>query len=371
MAGLYIHIPFCHSKCAYCDFYSTPNSKLRSQLIKSLIQEWKMRKHELNGEPVKTIYIGGGTPSILSIDELIELLSPISTINVEEFTIEANPEDINTAWVNDVKELGCNRISIGVQSLQDNELTNVGRRHTAADALKAIDIIKDAGIQNISADLIYGLPEQTIESWKYSLTKLLSTDITHLSSYALSYEPGTRLYSRLMSGRIKEASDETYEKMYNMLCQLTSEAGFIHYEISNFSLPGFHSHHNSSYWNYTPYLGIGPGAHSFDGNIRRMNAPQLNAYIKSISNGVLFCESESPSPTEAINEAIITGFRTSAGLNPLIIGQRWGNGYLQKIERNIARFIKHGKIVRMDDGTFRIPEKYWLISDLILRDIII
>ena len=213
-----------------------------------------MRRHELGDAPVRTIYLGGGTPSILSTDELNIIASLLPVSKLEEFTLEANPEDISIQRVKDMISIGINRISIGVQSLNDRELLAVGRRHTSQDAIEAIATIRKAGISNISADLIYGLPEQTADSWRESVQRLSECGITHLSAYALSYEPGTRLYSMLRAGKIKEASQELSEEMYNILCETMARQGFLHYEISNFAIPGMHSRHNSSYWDYTPYL---------------------------------------------------------------------------------------------------------------------
>lgn len=205
MAGIYIHIPFCHSKCAYCDFFSTSGSNGRATFVESLSREWAMRRHELGDAPVRTIYLGGGTPSILSTDELNIIASLLPMSKLEEFTLEANPEDISIQRVKDMISIGINRISIGVQSLNDRELQAVGRRHTSQDAIEAIATIRKAGISNISADLIYGLPGQTVDSWRESVQRLSECGITHLSAYALSYEPGTRLYSMLRAGKDRKS----------------------------------------------------------------------------------------------------------------------------------------------------------------------
>jgi oxygen-independent coproporphyrinogen-3 oxidase len=373
MAGIYVHIPFCHSKCAYCDFFSTPRNaeEMRKAFIEALAREWHMRRNELADEPVKTIYLGGGTPSILSLAKLEEITSLFPNSDLEEFTIETNPEDVTDAWVAGIAKLGINRVSIGVQSLNDDELSIVGRRHTAEDALRAIACIKSGGISNISADLIYGLPKQTIDSWNDSLHRLLATGITHLSAYSLSYEQGTRLYAMLMNGKVDEAPQELSELMYTTLCSYTTEAGFEHYEISNFARPGMHSRHNSSYWDYTPYLGLGPGAHSFDGKVRRVNPAKLQQYINDMHAGKTFCYTEDETLTDRLNDAIITALRTSRGLQIDSIQALGGTHAADELRKNAAPYIASGRIEYTPDNVLRIPEKYWLISDAILRDLLL
>lgn len=370
MAGIYIHIPFCHSKCAYCDFFSTSGSRGRATFVESLSREWSMRRHELGDAHVRTIYMGGGTPSILSCSELNEIASLLPKSDVEEFTIEANPEDISARHVDDMISVGINRISIGVQSLNDSELQAVGRRHSAQDAIEAIATIRRTGISNISADLIYGLPGQTADSWRDSVLRLLDCGITHLSAYALSYEPGTRLYTMLQAGKIKEAPQELSEEMYNILCETTARQGFCHYEISNFALPGMHSRHNSSYWDYTPYLGLGPGAHSFDGRIRRVNPSRLQAYNEAMKTGRIFYETEEETSVERLNDIIITALRTKEGLCIENFRQAGGDSALALLKHNASAFINNGRIICTDTSMY-IPEKYWLVSDAILRDLLI
>ena len=370
MAGIYVHIPYCHSKCAYCDFYSTPKGPDRRKFVESLTREWKMRRHESGHETVRTISLGGGTPSILSAEELSAITAPLPKENIEEFTIEANPEDVNRDLVRNIISLGINRVSIGVQSLHDSELHAVRRRHTAQEALDAIRTLHEVGITNVSADLIYGLPGQTLSTWRDSLERLIGSGITHLSAYALSYEPGTRLYAMLQAGKITEAPQELSEEMYMTLCATASAAGFTHYEISNFALPGMHSRHNSSYWDYTPYLGLGPGAHSFDGMVRRVNPSRLPAYIEAMTVGTTFYETEEETLTDRINDAIITGLRTLKGLRLDTIHGLGGQRAVDELQRNAMQFIRSGKVT-VSDNTLRIPERYWLVSDAILRELLI
>lgn len=373
MAGIYVHIPFCHTKCAYCDFFSTPQTSRIDDFIDALAREWEMRRGELRGDTVKTLYIGGGTPSILSADRLERLLSILPQFpDLEEFTIEANPEDITKEWVEVVSRLGVNRVSMGVQSLIDEELKAVGRRHSAATALDAIATLQGGGIDNISADLIYGLPLQTAESWRKSLTRLLDTGIKHLSAYSLSFEPGTRLYAMLLAGKVQEAPQELSEEMYTTLCAETARHGFTHYEISNFALPSMHSRHNSSYWDATPYLGLGPGAHSYDGTVRRANCSNLKSYIDTLRAGVLPFTIEEESIDDRLNDLIITALRTSFGLDPDMLTVIGGESATRDFMRRAEPYLASGQLLpHPSSQRLYIPEHYWLISDAILRDLMV
>lgn len=375
MAGVYIHIPYCHSKCAYCDFFSTPRMAADSHrdYVDAVGREWLLRRGELHGDPVRTIYLGGGTPSILATDELAAIIEPLPLDNVEEITVEANPEDVGRRWVESMVALGVNRVSIGVQSLNDDELRVVGRRHSAAEALQAIATLHANGIANVSADLIYGLPGQSLESWRNSLNRLLDSGITHLSAYALSYEPGTRLTAMLRAGRIREAEQELSEAMYYQLCSITSQMGFVHYEISNFCLPGLHSRHNSAYWDFTPYLGLGPGAHSFDGVLRRVNPSRIGPYIAAMHDdgpSAPFYVVEEESVTDSANDAIITALRTRRGLSLDVLTAIGGSGFKAQLLRNAAGHLAAGRLT-LSDGYLCIPEQHWLVADAILRDLIL
>ena len=286
MAGLYIHIPYCHSKCHYCDFYSGSGLGEQDNYIHAIEKEYQLRKHEII-EPYRTIYIGGGTPSSLDSDNLLRLLRFCKTEvadTPEEFTIEVNPENVTPHLIKLLKDNGVNRVSMGIQSLVDDELKAVGRNHTPECALKGAALIAD-GFSNFSYDLIFGLPGQTLESLNYSLEKLLELRPPHISIYLLSYEPGTRLYARLVSGKIRETDEATVTRMYSLICESLRYAGYDHYEISNFALPGHESRHNSSYWASVPYLGLGASAHSFDGSVRRYNPSNLKEYIRNVDSG--------------------------------------------------------------------------------------
>lgn len=352
MAGLYVHIPFCTVKCAYCDFYSGPLRNFDAEAyVEAALSELQARRGEVEvGKDglFDTIYIGGGTPSAISpslLRQFLALGKPGA-----EITVEANPEDVTRQWADGIVEAGANRVSMGVQSLVDSELRTVGRRHTAARAIEATATLREAGIGNISLDLIYGLPGQTVNSWRRSLDGVIGLGVEHLSAYLLSIEPGTRLYAGREAGKFEEATEETVEQMYAMLCKSAADAGFEHYEISNFARPGMHSRHNSSYWDFTPYLGLGPGAHSFDGKLRRFNPPDLRKYLLSPSTAF---EIEEPEEHSLHNDMVFTSLRTARGLDP---------SALNPSELPDAQRL----LTLTDEGRYRIDESRWLTSNSII-----
>ena len=361
MAGIYVHIPFCHSKCIYCDFFSTPNLTDADLLIEALIKEYHRRAAELT-DKVETLYLGGGTPSIIAPDRLARLCKALPLDDVREFTIEANPEDVNQTSVRAWRDMGVNRVSMGIQSFDDTQLRAIGRRHSAEDARRAINCLLDGGISNISCDLIYGLPDQTIQSWERSLTELLSYRLPHISAYCLSYEPGTALYAKMTAGKIEPADDSVLDRMYKVLCKAAASAGYEHYEISNFALPGMRSRHNSSYWNETPYLGLGPGAHSFDGVVRRYNTIDLKTYVKTADITVI----DEETGDQLFNDKLITALRTSDGLDVSTLPADRAD-YIIKA---CSSFISNGSMT-ITDSRLRINEDFWLRADAILRELIV
>lgn len=349
MAGLYIHIPYCKSKCSYCDFYSGPLRLFDPETYFSAVaRELRARRNEA-GE-FQTIYIGGGTPSAVNPD----YLAPFLRLAPGERTVEVNPDDVTPALAEELMKAGANRISMGVQSLADDELQTIGRRHNAATARKAYNILRDVGFTNISLDLIYGLPGQTFDSWHRSLNELLYWEPQHLSAYILSYEEGTLITSRLKSGNIAEASDELIERMYEHLCHTTASAGFNHYEISNFARPGFEARHNSAYWDLTPYLGLGPGAHSFDGRVRRENPANLKAYLTDPEN---FAQVEEETDDNRFNDRLITALRTARGISETAF---------TPAELEIARRL----LIPSAPGYLRIAESKWLLANTILLQLL-
>lgn len=371
-AGLYIHVPYCHAKCAYCDFYSTPRQESADSYVDALIAEARLRCSELVN-PVTTLYIGGGTPSSLGGDRLVSLVSrlgeTIDLCRLEEFTVEVNPEDVDRELVEAMLSAGVNRVSMGVQSLVDDELAGVGRRHSASEALHAAELLASA-FENFSLDLIFGLPGQTLESLDYSLERLMETGAPHLSAYLLSYEPGTCLYARLMAGKVVETDEEMAEAMYSLVDSRLTSAGYIHYEISNYAFPGRESRHNSAYWNGTPYLGLGPSAHSFDGDTRRYNPADVKTYIESLQAGYTCCEVDEETIENKFNDYLITRLRTSAGLSLTDLSHR-PYGYLADRLLEPVRRLQSAGLLEVDGDRITIPKSGWLASDAILRDLII
>lgn len=388
MAGLYIHIPFCRSKCAYCDFFSLPldkstcNTVLTEEYCKALLKEFEMREEEIDA-PFSTIYIGGGTPTAIPETTLLEFISALihkvrshnnayGTVLIDEFTIEANPEDIARDKIEALESVGINRISIGIQSFDARQLEAISRKHDATSSLFALETLAESGI-NYSADLIYGLPGQSVKSWNQQLEELLEYRPPHFSAYLLSYEPGTKLYVRRELGKVMEADEVTIGSMYDALVNMAKQRGYNHYEISNFALPGKEARHNSSYWNLTPYVGLGCGAHSFDGNIRRANPTNLKEYLAAMfaDNAKIVADIEEETPINKINDYIITSLRTAAGLSWPLVESRWGAKACQLLENNMTRFRKNGQIITNTCGNLTIAEKHWLTADAILREVIL
>lgn len=345
--GLYVHIPFCRAKCAYCDFYSGPLRGFDAEAYAAaLLAELAARRAETGGA-FTTIYIGGGSPGTVAP----KLLAPFfAEGDGSENSIELNPDDVTAEYVAEMMRAGVSRVSMGVQSLEDAELRAVGRRHTAADALRAYGLLRRGGVGNVSLDLIYGLPGQTLESWRRSLRGVLELSPEHLSAYSLSYEPGTLLHTRVASGRLSPAPESLVEEMYGYLCEEAAAAGYRHYEISNFALPGMEARHNSSYWDMTPYLGLGPGAHSFDGCLRRFNPPDYKRYMANPPGAAI----EEPYDEKALhNDRVMTALRTARGLDP---------AWLNAEELGEARRI----LEPAPGGRYRISERDWLIADSLM-----
>ena len=362
-AGLYIHVPFCHSKCAYCDFYSLPAiDKFGERYVKALETEWNLRRDEV--QVFSTIYFGGGTPSLLSAEAVEKIARWLPDIGVKgEFTVEFNPEDVVTGksgistaelW----KNIGANRVSIGVQSFNDEELRAVGRRHNSRQAIDAYDMLADTfGSDAVSVDLILGLPGQTMETLQESLSTAISLKPGHISIYILSYEPGTRLWALRSVGKVKETDSDIIAQMYLYAHQVATQSGYEHYEISNFALPGRRARHNTAYWAGSPYLGLGPGAHSFLGTTRRYNPSNINQWLESIEKGSTAYIDEPESEIDSINDTIMVRLRTAEGLDLNHIPPNVRKSF----NDNLAR-LPEGRIKHENDRIF-IPHEQWLISD--------
>ena len=374
MAGVYVHIPFCASRCSYCDFFSTLRlDEVGHDYVEALIAEARLRKAELNGKPVKTLYMGGGTPSQLPLPLLARLIDGLKAtpdLNaVEELTLEANPDDVTPEWSAAVRALGVNRVSMGVQSFQDAVLRLVGRRHTARQAIDAVASLRHAGIDNISIDLIYGLPGQTLETWAESVRQAVDLRPQHISAYGLTYEPGTCLWQQRECGEVVEASEDQYLDMYRILVGLLRVAGYEHYEISNFALPGYRSRHNSSYWNETPYLGLGAAAHSYDGTMRRSNPADLCGYIRRITSGQPACQVEDLAWWERYDERVMLGLRTADGVDAHRLRSDFGDKAWAHFVSEARRHIDAGNMICTDDGRYILTSEGIVLSDSVMRDL--
>ena len=374
MAGIYIHIPFCSKRCIYCGFYSTTAIKDTNRYIDAICKELKMRTNYLKYNTIKTIYIGGGTPSLLNHHQLERIFSTIrdnyNISQVEEVTLECNPNDLTTNYIAQLKKLPINRISMGVQSFEDSILKFLRRRHNAEQAINAVQECQKAGFRNISIDLIYGIPGQSDHSFKNDIKRAVSLGVTHISSYHLSYEENTPLWKQLQNGDIDVIDEESSVNMYNILCSTLSQHNYSHYEISNFAIDGFQSKHNSSYWNGTPYLGIGASAHSFNGSARRWNPDNLELYIDSIECGNPIYEEEMLSATDLYNEAIMLGLRKSEGIQLTDFRNRFGDSLYEKLMHNAQPYIYTGSLIKEIDR-IRISEHGLFISDNIISSLFI
>lgn len=381
---IYVHIPFCRSFCTYCDFYSevaarcSRNEEERfGQYSEALSREIGFRAGEIT-DTVNTLYIGGGTPSVLPLSVFRRLVSVLDESGhggpYDEFTVEVNPEDIvekGEEYVEGLLELGVNRISMGVQSFDDGILKWMNRRHDSETARKAYAVLENAGASNISIDLIFGLPQLSDAQWADTLTKALEVSSKgdrpqHISSYQLSVEPGSALNTMVEKGLWKEATDDLCERQYRILCDELRKAGYGHYEISNFALPGFEAIHNSAYWHHKPYTGFGPGAHSFiSPDVRQWNEPDLQAYLKAGHTGDfgMVQGREVLNEEQLMMERVMLGLRTSAGLEERVLERCCDPSGLN-------RALTDGSLLRTADGRLRIPEERFFISDAIITELI-
>lgn len=318
MAGIYIHIPFCKQACHYCDFHFSTSLAYKDDLLKALLREIGLQKDYLNNETVETIYFGGGTPSLLSGEEINAIIDAITNIHTvsagAEITLEANPDDLDAAKIKALRQTPVNRFSIGVQSFFDEDLIWMNRANRSAEAESSIKRAQDAGFENITADLIYGYPLLTDQKWKANLDKLFGLQIPHISAYSMTVEPRTALASLIQKKKQPPMSDEQSAAQFIYMMDTMQQHGFEHYEISNFCKPGHYSKHNTNYWKGVKYLGIGPSAHSYDGEGRQWNIGNNAKYIQSLNNGLIPAEKEVLSENDRLNEYIMTSLRTIWGL---------------------------------------------------------
>ena len=361
MAGIYIHIPFCKKACSYCNFYFTTSTRFKKEYIAAVCQEMELRKDYLSGQTVDTIYFGGGTPSLLEVDDLnaiFEQLNALFKISPSaEITLEANPDDLDLAKLSLLKNAGINRLSIGVQSFQDDLLLFMNRAHNATEALSCIENAQEIGIENLSIDLIYGVPGLTESIWENELLKTEQLGVKHLSSYALTVEPNTRLAQDIKKRKTPKPKSEEAAKHFMLLQDFAGQNNWDHYEISNLAKKGFESNHNSSYWNGVTYLGIGTAAHSYNGTSRSWNVSNLKKYIDGISEGKCSFETEKLSQEDKFNEYVMTKLRTSDGVDLAHIEAHfpeYNEGFiLQLSQTNKTRVIqKNEKIILTNEGRF-------------------
>ena len=376
MAGLYVHIPFCATRCSYCGFYSTTKLDLQDRYVDSLCREIALRKEYLSSYStdskaantiIRTIYIGGGTPSQLSRYSLEKLFHAIDTYlecSPEEVTMEVNPDDVTNDLAETISALHINRVSMGAQTFDDNRLKFLNRRHKSFQVERAIDILHEHGVGNISIDLMFGFPGQTCDSWKEDVSRAISLDIQHISAYSLMYEEGTKLYRMLKENMIKEIDEEVSLNMYNELINILCDAGYEHYEISNFAKKGYRAQHNSSYWHDIPYLGIGAAAHSYNIKSRQWNVSDINKYIELISHDTVPFTFESIDADTHYNDIVTTELRTSEGIDL----SRLDDKYMQYIVKQAARHVAD-KTVDINDGHLKLTREGLYISDMIMSDL--
>ena len=390
MAGIYIHIPFCESRCIYCDFYSTTSLKWKDDYVDALCKEMKLRPAiQALGDnyPIETIYLGGGTPSQLSDGHLQQIFTKLKETYGDlfsknmEITMECNPDDVTPDFCKTLGKLPVNRVSMGAQTFSDQRLQFLRRRHNTTEVKEAVSLLRKTGIANISIDLMFGFPKENIEDWKYDILQALQLGVEHISAYSLMYEEGTPLYKMLEQGKIEEIDEELSRNMYDTLIDMLTLSGYEHYEISNFAKPGYCSRHNSSYWNETPYIGLGAAAHSYrrarnqSGKMevtRSWNINNIQQYINSIHQGILPSEKENLDLTTRYNDLITTALRTSNGIDLKKTEKEFGKSYLEKLLHEANSKIQRG-LMKIDNKNYRLSltRKGIYISDDIMGDFMI
>ena len=374
MAGIYIHIPFCYQRCNYCDFYKTTQLSKKTDLITAIKSELLQRKKWLNSESVKTIYFGGGTPSLLTTDEIQSIIDTIflnySIDNNPEITLETNPDDLSKTYINNICATPINRLSIGIQSFQDSILKKMNRRHNTKQAIDCVKLAQDAGFSNISTDLIYGVPGLSMQMWEDSLKQMAKLNIQHLSAYHLTIEQNTTFGKMLKHGELKVIKERDSILQFKTLIEWSKNSNFEHYEISNFAKDKLYSKHNTSYWQQQKYLGIGPSAHSYNINTRLWNIADIDKYIEAINNNTSYSESEILSEIDKYNEYLMTWLRTKWGVNLNTVKEVFGVDKQQNLIKSLNHFINDNSVTIINNCAI-LTDKGIFISDLILSDLII
>jgi len=372
MSSIYIHIPFCKKKCYYCDFYSVSSIKNKEKYINAIIKELQLQNDYLINEKIETIYFGGGTPSLLSIEEINKIINSIylhySISDNPEITIEANPDDLDYNYLKSLISLKINRLSIGIQSFDDKDLKFLNRRHNSAQAISSVKLAQNAGFENISLDLIYGLPEMTLSKWERNLVKAFELNIQHISAYHLTIEEKTVLNNYLSKSKFKPIEESQSIEQYKKLLYYAKMNNYIHYEISNFCKSGFFSIHNSNYWKQKKYLGIGTSAHSYNLSSRQWNIKNIEKYISSIENGIIPCEAEQLDDKTKYNDYILTTLRTMWGADLNYIKKTFGDSIYEYCLINAGKYIDNKHII-LNNNILILTEEAKFISDKIICDL--
>lgn len=370
---IYIHIPFCKQKCSYCNFHFSTSLNFKDEMLAAMKKEIFLRKDELQNKNLQSLYFGGGTPSILSPDEIKSLIDEVlqyfSFDKDIEITLEANPDDLDKSFLKGLADSPVNRLSIGTQSFFEADLQLMNRAHTASEAEDSIKRSQDFGFENLSIDLIYGSPTSNMEIWKENLNKTIALQVPHISSYALTVEPKTALENWISKGKIVSPKEEEQNQEFYYLSNFLKENGFEHYEVSNFAKPGYYSRHNSSYWKYKEYLGIGPSAHSYNGfDVRSWNIANNQQYIKKLQSGLLAKEEEVLSQKDQFNEMIMIGLRTTWGVDLMGLNEKFNDEILEYFQKEIRSKLEEGVLI-IEDNQLKIPEKHWFMADGIAADL--
>lgn len=371
MAGIYLHIPFCKQACTYCNFHFTTSLRYKKELVDAIIKEIDLQKDFLQGESITTIYFGGGTPSLLSIGEGAALLDKIRQVYfVEqgaEITLEANPDDLTIKKLVAWKSMGINRLSIGIQSFFEEDLAWMNRAHSAKEAIDNLQLAKNE-FDNISIDLIYGSPLLTDEQWEKNVATALSYQVQHLSCYALTVEEKTPLHKQILSQKKQDIDADKQARQFLLLMKWLRQAGYEHYEVSNFAKPGFRSRHNSSYWQGKKYLGLGPSAHSYDGIVRKWNVANNTKYINAIEKGIVENETEVLTEIQKLNEYIMISLRTMEGMDLEKIRSIWGEDKITAMEKKLS-ILKKSNLLHQKDSIIQLTDKGMLMADGIASDL--
>ena len=374
MAGIYIHIPFCRKKCFYCDFYKSTAVIKKPLFLQSLHREIEQQSGYLEAEQVSTIYLGGGTPSVLTVSELAEILEwlhlKFRIDSNAEITLEANPDDLNLTYLKELKQLGFNRLSIGIQSFSDKDLKAMNRRHSAVQAVQSVYEAVEAGFSDISIDLIYGLPGLTLTQWEKNINRAVALPVNHISAYHLTYHEGTKFYDWLKTGQLRELPEDDSLAQFEMLMDITKSAGFEQYEISNFAREKAYSKHNSNYWSDSKYLGLGPSAHSFDGASRQWNIANLEKYIQAISADKPSIEREVLTQTDKLNDYLITRLRTQWGISLNYISGNFGEEFGRQVLHSSQVYISTGHLLQNGD-IISLTRTGIMISDKIMLALVV